>query len=303
MESVPSCPYKTMCDAALASWTDAVSNDQFKDDAIDSCVRLDLAEDGEILPDPVTGRNTHNTALDNCKWKAVDQSMSGEWEENPQTHSEYLADTGCIEVADKDKCLVEMESYGVSYPDSSTDGLTDPRMQAEICATNMLHDDQKQFTADHPQTGWHFLGLQETGLYRTSPSLYQCRTENQCSGCSDPRFRGWYASAASGPKDVVIVLDVSGSMNDLDRLAKAKVAAKWTINTLTEQDHATVVSYASNADSASATLIPMTPVNRAMLKEYIDDLGAFGSTNMHDGLSLAFDVIDASVAAGVTTGC
>ena len=38
----------------------------------------------------------------------------------------------------------------------------------------------------------------------------------------DPRYRPWYAAAASGPKDVVLVIDCSGSMaGERNRLAQA----------------------------------------------------------------------------------
>jgi len=61
----------------------------------------------------------------------------------------------------------------------------------------------KKFTDKHPLLGWQFTGLQRTGLFRNWPLIYQCRTEFQCSGCSDSRFRGWYASSVSGPKGKV----------------------------------------------------------------------------------------------------
>lgn len=48
----------------------------------------------------------------------------------------------------------------------------------------------------------------------------------------DPRIRPWYVAASSGPKDVVIVLDVSGSMSQYGRLDLAKEAAETVINTL-----------------------------------------------------------------------
>ena len=48
----------------------------------------------------------------------------------------------------------------------------------------------------------------------------------------DPRIRPWYVAASSGPKDVVIVLDVSGSMSQYNRLDLAKEAAETVINTL-----------------------------------------------------------------------
>jgi Mg-chelatase subunit ChlD len=36
-----------------------------------------------------------------------------------------------------------------------------------------------------------------------------------------------YAASASGPKDLVVVIDVSGSMNDNRRINHAKVAAAF----------------------------------------------------------------------------
>ena len=34
----------------------------------------------------------------------------------------------------------------------------------------------------------------------------------------DPRIRPWYVGASSGPKDVVLVLDTSGSMTNAGRM-------------------------------------------------------------------------------------
>ena len=39
----------------------------------------------------------------------------------------------------------------------------------------------------------------------------------------DPRVRPWYVAASSGPKDVILVLDVSGSMRDYGRLVSLDV--------------------------------------------------------------------------------
>ena len=33
-----------------------------------------------------------------------------------------------------------------------------------------------------------------------------------CTSTFDPRYRDWYSAAASGPKDIVLIIDVSGSM-------------------------------------------------------------------------------------------
>merc|ERR1711959_487299 len=137
-------------------------------------------------------------------------------------------------------------------------------------------------------------------------SIYQCRAEAQCSGCSDPRFRGWYAGAASGPKDVVIIIDTSGSLGNNGRMAAAIEAAQWTVNTLSATDYATVVAFSSTARvfGSMRALMPMTAANRQALKSYLGALTARGGTNMRDAFSEAFDVIARSTTLGENTaGC
>ena len=38
----------------------------------------------------------------------------------------------------------------------------------------------------------------------------------------DPRKRPWYVAASSGPKDVILILDTSGSMRDYNRMVRHK---------------------------------------------------------------------------------
>lgn len=140
-------------------------------------------------------------------------------------------------------------------------------------------------------------------MYRNWPLIYQCRTESQCSGCSDPRFRSWYSSAASGPKDVILILDTSGSMSAANRLSKMKVAAQWVLNTLTEHDYANVVTFSSVARAYSSGLVNMGVVERKKMKDYIGDLNANGGTNMAAGFRKAFELADSSWQAKKTSGC
>jgi Mg-chelatase subunit ChlD len=54
----------------------------------------------------------------------------------------------------------------------------------------------------------------------------------------DARFRPWYSIAATGPKDVIIVIDISGSMQTYSgsssRMDLAKTAALKVLDTLSK---------------------------------------------------------------------
>jgi len=216
---------------------------------------------------------------------------------------DYLQKSGCISSDDLTRCVSNMEKFGISLAEGVSE--SDPRALSEICGTNSLIYSHFQPLANaNPQAGMHFQGFQESGMYRIWPSVYECRTENVCSGCSDPRFRGWYASAASGPKDIILVLDDSGSMNLQGRLGKLQVAARWVINTLTQFDYVTIVRFTGSAESATSTMVRATPQNKAKLVNYIQTMFvASGSTNMEAGLELAFDLLDEGRERDATSGC
>ena len=119
-----------------------------------------------------------------------------------------------------------------------------------------------------------------------------------------------YAAAASGPKDVVLVIDTSGSMaGDLNDMAKQ--AAKMVIDTLTEVDYVTIVRYSTGASAypndryynpwdynpSPSRLEQATDATKDELKEWIDDnIDASGTTNFRNAFELAWEVVDRSYA-------
>jgi Ca-activated chloride channel family protein len=87
-------------------------------------------------------------------------------------------------------------------------------------------------------------------------------------------------------KNLVLLVDVSGSMSDTDKLPLIKTSFKKLVTGLTANDKVAIVSYAATAKVvlASTSGDQKTTINAA-----IDSLVASGSTDVGNGLQLAYD--------------
>jgi Ca-activated chloride channel homolog len=89
------------------------------------------------------------------------------------------------------------------------------------------------------------------------------------------------------PRNLVFLLDVSGSMMPPDKLPLVKTAMRMLVDTLHQEDRVAIVVYAG----ASGLALPSTPGSRkAEIKRAIADLNAGGSTNGAEGIRLAYDI-------------
>ena len=109
----------------------------------------------------------------------------------------------------------------------------------------------------------------------------------------------------SGPKDVVLVLDISGSMDQYGRLDLAKRAAITVIETLTVADRVAVISFSSEAQQIGGydSLIRTTHENKQLLIQAINKLVPDGPTNFAAAFQTTFDAIDRTIRDEATSGC
>ncbi len=95
--------------------------------------------------------------------------------------------------------------------------------------------------------------------------------------------------AAATPRDVVFVVDVSGSMRG-EKMAQAKAAGRQLLSTLEARDRFRVIAFASDVRSFSDGWQAATPAALRDARRFIDGLEASGSTNISGALSEALDV-------------
>jgi Ca-activated chloride channel homolog len=87
--------------------------------------------------------------------------------------------------------------------------------------------------------------------------------------------------------NLVFLLDVSGSMSDLNKLPLVKSSMKMLVDRLDKDDRVAIVVYAG----ASGVVLPSTnALNRAAIFDAIDALSANGSTNAGEGIQTAYKV-------------
>ncbi|NOR59219.1 MAG: VWA domain-containing protein [Methanosarcinales archaeon] len=103
-----------------------------------------------------------------------------------------------------------------------------------------------------------------------------------------------YSSAYAGSVNVVLVLDISGSISAHEALDVEKAMAINLLNDMGRDTNVGVVAYGGDAISVSDGLLPMySHANRDTLKDKVSKLKTgFGGTSMDEGISTAADMLD-----------
>lgn len=122
------------------------------------------------------------------------------------------------------------------------------------------------------------------------------RFQDRCAspeGDYDVRAKSWYSQHVTGPKDIVLVLDTSGSMKENSRGILALQAARRVLGQLSVSDLATVVTFsdAARAPPGGPVLRQMTRAHREELLKWLDGTNFDGGTNFEAGLRMAFEAL------------
>ncbi|XP_061438153.1 voltage-dependent calcium channel subunit alpha-2/delta-1 isoform X3 [Rhineura floridana] len=161
----------------------------------------------------------------------------------------------------------------------------------ELNWTGALDEVFKRNREEDPTLLWQVFGS-ATGLaryYPASPWVDKSRTQNKID-LYDVRRRPWYIQGAASPKDMLILVDASGSVSGLT-LKLIRTSVTEMLETLSDDDFVNVVSFNENAQNVSCFnhLVQANVRNKKKLKEAVYKISAKGITDYKKGFSYAFE--------------
>ncbi|XP_054383832.1 voltage-dependent calcium channel subunit alpha-2/delta-4 isoform X2 [Pongo abelii] len=143
-----------------------------------------------------------------------------------------------------------------------------------------------------PTLTWQYFGS-ATGFFRIYPGIKWTPDENGVI-TFDCRNRGWYIQAATSPKDIVILVDVSGSMKGL-RMTIAKHTITTILDTLGENDFVNIIAYNDYVHYIEpcfkGILVQADRDNREHFKLLVEELMVKGVGVVDQALREAFQIL------------
>lgn len=147
-----------------------------------------------------------------------------------------------------------------------------------------------------PDLTWQYF-CSSTGLFRRYPAAYW--TAPQLQDFFDCRLQSWYIMAAASSKDVVILLDTSGSMTGL-RLEIATKLIEAILDTFTDNDFFNIITFATESEylfeetdpAYSNKFIQASKINKSKFKEALKDLNTTSQGKLTKPLIKAFNLFN-----------
>ncbi|XP_016338274.1 voltage-dependent calcium channel subunit alpha-2/delta-3-like [Sinocyclocheilus anshuiensis] len=151
---------------------------------------------------------------------------------------------------------------------------------------------------------WQYFGSAK-GFFRQYPGVKWHPDEHGVIAF-DCRNRKWYIQAATSPKDVVILVDVSGSMKGL-RLTIARQTVASILDTLGDDDFFNIIAYNQEIHYVepclNGTLVQADSTNKDHFKEHLVKLFAKGIGLLGNALTEAFTILNEINQTGRGSSC
>jgi voltage-dependent calcium channel alpha-2/delta-4 len=166
-----------------------------------------------------------------------------------------------------------------------------PEASEFIQWSEVLDEVFRQNYQSDPALSWQYFGS-NLGIMRHYPALAWNRNETDTYDC---RKRSWFIETATCSKDVVILLDNSGSMTGY-RNYIAQYTIKSLLDTFSNNDFVNIFNYSATTEELipcfKDMLVQATPENIEVFNNAVTDLKPDGYANVTSALEKAFQLLE-----------
>ncbi|XP_037603506.1 voltage-dependent calcium channel subunit alpha-2/delta-2-like [Sebastes umbrosus] len=249
--------------------------------------------------------NSKRKALEKLAWEAEQLQKEHKWQdgvtENAISYYDSKADSDYTEDGEEENATsLELEFVDdpnfknkVNYSSSAVQIPTDiykgsPVILNELNWTQALERVFIENRKEDSSLRWQVFGS-ATGVTRYYPAT-PLRAPNKID-LYDVRRRPWYIQGASSPKDMVIIVDMSGSVTGFT-LKLMKTSVVKMLETLSDDDYVNVAMFNEKADAVVPcfrTLVQANVRNKKIFKEAVGHMEAKGTTDYKSGFTFAFE--------------
>jgi voltage-dependent calcium channel alpha-2/delta-4 len=172
--------------------------------------------------------------------------------------------------------------------------------------SEVLDEVFRQNYQSDPALSWQYFGS-NTGIMRHFPALAWWRNYTDVYDC---RKRSWYIETATCSKDVVILLDNSGSMLGY-RNYIARYTIKSLLDTFSNNDFINILNYSTHTNATvncfKDILVQATPENIKVFNDAVEQLQPEGNADISKAFTQAFELLakyrDIKKCNESSTGC
>ncbi|XP_041794395.1 voltage-dependent calcium channel subunit alpha-2/delta-4-like [Chelmon rostratus] len=180
----------------------------------------------------------------------------------------------------------------------------DPNILNAIYNSEALNDVFISNFQKDPTLTWQYFGS-STGFFRIYPGIKWTPDSNGVAAF-DCRNRNWYIQAATSPKDIIIMVDISGSMKGL-KMTIAKHTINTILDTLGENDFVNVIAYTDYVRYVEpcfkGTLVQADLDNREHFKQLVENLHVKGEAKIKNAMKESFKILNEARANGQGSMC
>uniref|UniRef100_A0A3B4ZHI6 Calcium voltage-gated channel auxiliary subunit alpha2delta 4 n=1 Tax=Stegastes partitus TaxID=144197 RepID=A0A3B4ZHI6_9TELE len=189
------------------------------------------------------------------------------------------------------KLLVNTQQSNIQIPTNVYN--KDPNILNAIYNSEALNDVFINNFQKDPTLTWQYFGS-STGFFRIYPGIKWTPDSNGVAAF-DCRNRNWYIQAATSPKDIIIMVDISGSMKGL-KMTIAKHTINTILDTLGENDFVNVIAYTDYVRYVEpcfkGTLVQADLDNREHFKLLVEELHVKGEAKIKNAMKESFKILN-----------